>query len=72
MAKKPIWMELESMSKRKRSDRVLKHTANYDDFVNASKDCIETLGALRKSISASEQRIIKFLEKENLKLLGMI
>jgi len=62
MAKKPIWKEIESMSTKKRTKSVLTHQLNYDQFVIATKDCIDKLSILHRDIKKKESQIVKCLE----------
>lgn len=64
MAKKPIWMEIESMSKRKQEKNLVAHQKNHASFVKATTNCVGRLTLLERNIKKSEQRIIKFLEQE--------
>ncbi len=62
MAKKPIWKEIETMSPKKRAKSVLTHQLNYEQFVIATKECIDKLSILRRGIKKKEGQIIKCLE----------
>jgi len=65
MAKKPIWKEIENMSSEKRTKAVVTHQLNYDQFVIATKECIDKLSMLRRDITKKENQIIKCLEGSN-------
>ena len=65
MAKKPIWKEIESMSSKKRTKSVVTHQLNYEQFVIATKECIDKLSILRRDITKKEKQIINCLEGDS-------
>ncbi|MDB9834832.1 hypothetical protein OAC38_02235 [Candidatus Poseidoniaceae archaeon] len=65
MAKKPIWKEIENMSSKKRTKSVVTHQLNYEQFVIATKECIDKLSILRRDITKKEKQIINCLEGDS-------
>ena len=65
MATKPIWKEIENLSSKTRTKSVVTHQLNYEQFVIATKECIDKLSILRRDITKKEKQIINCLEGDS-------